>query len=265
MREAVLEAARFLASGCAQALTLDDVADHVGYSPFHLARAFERQLGIPPGKFLTAQRFQRAKRLLLDTDEKVVDVCNEVGFCAQGTFTTRFTALVGVNPQQFRRLPDFLADHPPQPIIMHGTLRGGGTVTGRALLAPAAEAALPGGPAIYVGLFPQLAARGIPVSGTLLGTGPEFTLTGIPPGSYRLLACALPADGDPRQQLVPDVSVAGVAEQPVHIGPGRMTHHGDIWLDVAAPWSRPVLVALPPLACPAAQEWRSSARPAPIG
>ncbi|MER6877993.1 helix-turn-helix domain-containing protein, partial [Amycolatopsis sp. NPDC000673] len=72
MRDAVLEAARFLAAGRTRQLTLEDVADHVRYSPFHLARAFEREIGLPPGKFLAAQRFQLAKELLLDTGEKVV-------------------------------------------------------------------------------------------------------------------------------------------------------------------------------------------------
>jgi AraC family transcriptional regulator len=264
VREAVVEAARFIVARSDQELSLADVADHVAYSPFHLARAFERQLGIPPGKFLAAHRFQVAKRLLLDTDDKIVDVCNAVGFRAPGTFTTRFTAAVGVSPQQFRRLPAVLADHPPLPVNRPGPALGGDTVTGRVLLGPAALAAVGGHPAIYVGLFPQFAARGVPVSGALLGADPEFTLTGVPHGSYWLLACALPAREDPRGQLVPSVSVVGAAARPVHVR-GRWLVLPDLWLDVAAAWSPPVLVALPPLACPAAQDWRCPAGMASVG
>ncbi|MBB4688396.1 helix-turn-helix transcriptional regulator [Amycolatopsis jiangsuensis] len=259
MREAVLEAARFLAAGATTELRLGDVADHVGYSPFHLARAFERQVGMPPGKFLAAQRFQLAKRLLLESDEKVVDVCNAVGFCAAGTFTTRFTAAVGIGPQQFRMLPKLLGDHPPRPVHVPGPIAGGGVVTGRAWLSPAAVMALDGAPAVYVGLFPRQAAQGVPVSGALLDERQEFTLAGAPPGSYRLMACALPARGSPRDQLVPPVQVVGVHPEPVWIRPRPAApQRRTVRLDLAPPWTPPVLVALPPLASAEAQERRRS-------
>lgn len=263
MRDAVLEAARFLTAERTQRLTLEDVAEHVRYSPFHLARAFERQIGLPPGKFLAAQRFQLAKELLLDTGERVVDICHEVGFSAPGTFTTRFTAAVGLSPHRFRLLPDLLADCPPAPVRVPGADGAGGAVTGRALLSPAAFAALDGGPAVYVGLF-TASASGIPVSGSLLGPDLEFTLAAVPPGTYRLLACALPSAADPRGQLLPMVRAVGSAPRPVRVRPGPVPLRQDVRLDLAPAWSPPVLVALPPLASPGAQEWRSAARPARI-
>lgn len=266
MREAVVEAARFLAADPAAPVRLGDVADHVGYSPFHLARAFTRQVGLPPGEFLAAQRFQLAKQLLLDTGEKVVDVCNAVGFSAPGTFTTRFTAAVGVCPQQFRLLPELLDDHPPRPVGVPGPVPDGGVVTGRVRLSPAATAVLDRAPAVYVGLFPRHAARGIPVSGSLLDERLEFLLSGVPPGGYRLLACALPARGDPREQLLPSVPVVGAYAAPVRIRPGPvLPQWHEIALDVAPAWTPPVLVALPPLASAGAQERRSARRPAALG
>ncbi|HWD07150.1 MAG TPA: helix-turn-helix transcriptional regulator [Amycolatopsis sp.] len=265
MRDAVLEAARFLAAERTQRLTLGDVADHVRYSPFHLARAFEREIGLPPGKFVAAHRFQLAKEILLDTGEKVVDICHEVGFSAPGTFTTRFTAAVGMSPHRFRQLPELLAACPPVPVRVPGADDAGGAVAGRALLSPAAIAALDGGPAVYVGLFAGSAASGVPVSGSLLGADLEYVLTGVPPGTYRLLACALPSAADAREQLVPSVRAVGSAPRPVRVRPGSVPLRQDVRLDVAAAWSPPVLVALPPLASAGAQEWRSAARPARIG
>lgn len=248
MREAVIEAARFLAGRCREPITLGDVADHVGYSPFHLSRSFERALGQPPGQFLAAHRFQRAKKLLLSTDERVIDVCHEVGFSSVGTFTKRFTTAVGHPPAEFRRLPDVLADFPPRPVIVPGADRGGGVVTGRARLTPAACLALGGASAVYVGLFARRSARGCPVSGTLLGESPGFLLTGVPPGTYWLLASALPAEGDVLDQLVPGRIVAGAAAEPVRMSGKDPLHQRDVWLDVHADWTVPVLVALPPLA-----------------
>ncbi|TNC20798.1 helix-turn-helix transcriptional regulator [Amycolatopsis alkalitolerans] len=247
MREVVVEAARFLARHCEDPITLCDVADHVGYSPFHLSRAFERQVGQPPGQFLAAHRFQHAKRLLLSTDERVIDVCHAVGFTSVGTFTARFTAVVGQSPARFRQLPELLAQAPPRPVIVPGRDRDGGVVTGKARLSAAAEAAI-GVAAVYVGLFPRRMARGRPVSGTLLGETGNFLLVDVPPGRYWVLATALPAHARAEDQLVPGRGVAGAAAEPVHITPRTPVHHREVWLDVAPEWDAPVLIAVPPLA-----------------
>lgn len=248
MRQAVVEAARFLAERCAEPITLCDVAEHVGYSPFHLSRAFERQLGQPPGQFLAAHRFQHAKRLLLSTDERVIDVCHAVGFSSVGTFTARFTAVVGQSPVRFRRLPELLADAPPEPVLVPGGARGGGVVTGSVALTPAALATLGGAASVYVGLFPRRMARGCPVSGTLLAEPGEFVLLDVPPGAYWLLSSALPAGAGAAAQLVPGQAVSGAAREPVRVSRASPAHHREVWLDVAPAWDAPVLVALPPLA-----------------
>ena len=165
MADVAVRAACFLAEHAAEPITLADVADHVGYSPFHLARAFERAHGQPPGRFLAAHRFQRAKRLLLEGDERVSDICCEVGFSSVGTFTRRFTADIGLSPVSFRRLPDVLSDAPPRPVLVPGDAESGGVVTGAVHLGPAARIALGGAASIYVGLFVQRAPRGVPVVG----------------------------------------------------------------------------------------------------
>jgi AraC family transcriptional regulator len=260
MLRAVVEAARFLSTHAHEPIVLGDVADHVGYSPFHLARAFERQLGIPPNQFLAAHRFQRAKRLLLSSDLRAIDICHAVGFTSVGTFTTRFTAAVGRSPLEFRRLPDLLTDAPPEPVLVPGAAPRGGMVSGSVRLSPAALGVLGGSAAVYVGVFPRRSARGIPVSGTLLGHTGDFLLTGIPPGSYWVLATALPARAGPEDQLVPGVAVSGAAPQPVCVGSATSLHHREIALDLRPDWSPPVVVALPPLASPAAGRLVGAAR-----
>jgi AraC-like DNA-binding protein len=248
MREAVIEAARFLAARSGEPIVLTDLADHVGYSPYHLARAFERQLGQPPGQFLAAHRFQQAKRLLLSSDARVIDICHAVGFTSVGTFTARFTAAVGRTPLEFRRLPQVLADFPPKPLIVPGAAPDGGIVTGSVRLSPAALATLGGAASVYVGLFPRRSARGQPVSGTLLGETGDFLLIQVPPGIYWVLSAALPARADAEDQLVPGRSVVGAAREPVRVSRHQPLHHREVCLDVSPDWQTPVLVALPPLA-----------------
>lgn len=260
MQDVATEAARFIAAHAEEPLSLADVADHVGYSPFHLARTFERAMGQPPGRFLAAHRFQRAKRLLLESDERVADVCCAVGFSSQGTFTRRFTTEVGVSPGEFRRLPHRLADAPPRPVLVPGAVRDGGEVTGTVEISPAARTALGGGASIYVGLFARRVPSGVPVSGALLDDAGRFRLTGVAPGAYWLMSTAFAARACPSAHLVPSWNVVGGAAAPVRVVAGSVEHR-EITLRVVPPWSAPVLVALPPLAAPIAQDRRRQPRP----
>jgi len=261
MRQPVEEAARFLASHADEPVRLDELADHVGYSPFHLARSFERHLGVPPGQFQVAHRFQRAKQLLLEGDDRIVDVCHAVGFNSLGTFTSRFTETVAMTPTEFRRLPHVLAAAPARPILLKGDRPGGAVVSGSVRLSDAAKVALDGDAAIYVGLFRRRAARGLPVSGELLARGStSFELRDVAPGTYYLLASALPARGDAPAQLLPVVSAVGSYPHPLQI-PSSATARAhlsdaDVEIDLAQAWSAPVLVALPALASQSAQDRR---------
>lgn len=257
----VVRAAQFLADHVADPVSLADLADHVGYSPFHLARSFERQVGVPPGRFLAGHRFQLAKRLLLDGDDRIVDVCHAAGFSAAGTFTTRFTELVGSSPTDFRRLPDLLDVAPPRPLVVPGRAPSGATVAGRVVLTDAASAELGASPFVYVGLFRRPLARGYPLSGALLSEPGEFRLPGVPEGVFWVLASALAKHAAASEQLVPAATVAGGAQYPVQVGragpgEGRRPHRRDVVLDVLPAWSAPVLVALPLLASPAARDWQ---------
>src|SRR5260221_10074100 len=72
-------------------LTLEDLASVAYLSPSHFHRVFHRLIGIAPGEFLSALRFQAARRLLLTTSLSVTDICFEVGYTSIGSFTSRFT------------------------------------------------------------------------------------------------------------------------------------------------------------------------------
>lgn len=247
MQDVAVRAARFLAEHVQEPIALADVADHVGYSPFHLTRVFERNLGLPPGRYLAAHRFQRAKELLLAGNEQVIDICFAVGFSSVGTFTRRFVDAVGISPTAFRRLPDVMVASPPRPAHLPGPARHGGVVTGSVRLTGAAAAVLGNAAQIYVGLFRHPTPSGLPVSGSLLGGTRDFLLTGVPPGVYWLLATALPKSDDPCKQLIPAGGTVCAYPSPVGIGTGCPWQHHDVLLDLADDWRCPIVVALPSL------------------
>jgi len=69
----------------------------------HLSRQFKIAFGESPYSYLMTRRIERAMALLRQGDLSVTEVCFAVGCSSLGTFSTRFTELVGVPPSVYRR------------------------------------------------------------------------------------------------------------------------------------------------------------------
>jgi AraC-like DNA-binding protein len=69
----------------------------------HLSRQFRLAYGESPYSYLMTRRIERAMALLNRGDLSVTEVCFEVGCSSLGTFSTRFTELVGMSPSAYRR------------------------------------------------------------------------------------------------------------------------------------------------------------------
>ncbi|MEV5002133.1 helix-turn-helix transcriptional regulator [Nocardioides sp. LML1-1-1.1] len=83
-------------------LDVDALARDVHLSSGYLSREFKKAYGEPPYSYLMTRRIERAMALLRRGDLSVTEVCFEVGFSSLGTFSTRFTELVGVSPSAYR-------------------------------------------------------------------------------------------------------------------------------------------------------------------
>jgi AraC-like DNA-binding protein len=98
----------------AQPLDVEALARAVHMSAGHLSREFRRAYGESPYSYLMTRRIERAMALLRRGDLSVTEVCFAVGCASLGTFSTRFTELVGMPPSAYRRLPtDATAGMPP--------------------------------------------------------------------------------------------------------------------------------------------------------
>lgn len=71
-------------------------------SPGHFSRSFRAAFGETPYSYLMTRRIERAKALLRRGDLTVTEVCFEVGCSSLGTFSSRFTELVGESPSAYR-------------------------------------------------------------------------------------------------------------------------------------------------------------------
>ena len=87
----------------AQPLDVEALARGVNISAGHLSREFKLAYGESPYAYLMTRRIERAMALLCRGDLSVTEVCFTVGCASLGTFTTRFTELVGVPPTVYRR------------------------------------------------------------------------------------------------------------------------------------------------------------------
>jgi AraC-like DNA-binding protein len=95
-------------------LDVEALARGVHMSAGHLSREFRRAYGESPYSYLMTRRIERAMALLRRGDLSVTEVCFAVGCSSLGTFSTRFTELVGVPPSTYRRRSaDALAGMPP--------------------------------------------------------------------------------------------------------------------------------------------------------
>ncbi len=86
----------------AEPLNVEALARDAHMSAGHLSREFRRAYGESPYAYLMTRRIERAMALLRRGDLSVTEVCFAVGCSSLGTFSTRFTELVGIPPSAYR-------------------------------------------------------------------------------------------------------------------------------------------------------------------
>ncbi|MEH1057454.1 helix-turn-helix transcriptional regulator [Micromonospora sp. CPCC 206171] len=86
----------------AQPLDVEALARGANMSAGHLSRQFRQAYGESPYSYLMTRRIERAMALLRRGDLSVTEVCFAVGCSSLGTFSTRFTELVGMPPSTYR-------------------------------------------------------------------------------------------------------------------------------------------------------------------
>jgi len=90
----------------AQPLDVPALASQALMSPAHFIRRFREAYSETPYSYLMTRRVERAKALLRRGDLSVTDVCFEVGWTSLGSFSARFTELVGETPSEYRARRD---------------------------------------------------------------------------------------------------------------------------------------------------------------
>ena len=92
-----------LAACFREQITLDEAVQYAHLSPFHYHRLFTLAFGQTPHEFLTQLRMDEAKRMLAQENESITEICLDIGYSSLGTFSSRFRALAGRSPSEYRR------------------------------------------------------------------------------------------------------------------------------------------------------------------
>ena len=95
--------AQYIEEHLANEISLLSLAQLVQLSPFHFSRAFKQSFGMPPHRYLTWQRIERAKALLGERKLSVTEIGLDVGFSETSSFTAAFRKLTGETPTAYRR------------------------------------------------------------------------------------------------------------------------------------------------------------------
>jgi len=229
-----------------ESLSLEDMADTACLSPYYFNRVFHRIVGVPPGEFLATLRLDMAKRLLLTTSLSVTDICFEVGYTGLGSFTTRFTQMVGLPPLRLRnRMRDGTIPRFASPVdtdvdtIEVSPLASANSIEGRILTTR------PFNGFIFAGLFPRAIPQGRPVRCTLLLAPGPYHIRHVPAGCYFLLVAALPLSDNPHMYVLPQDDFMVGSAGPLEVRDGGVQGDIDIILRVPLLTDPPVISALP--------------------
>jgi AraC-like DNA-binding protein len=117
----------------AQPLDVASLAATARMSPGHFARRFRQAYGESPYLYLMTRRIERAMALLRRGDMTVTEVCHQVGCTSLGSFSSRFTELVGESPSAYRArdhsalaaVPGCVSLHLAQPVRLSQSIRIG--------------------------------------------------------------------------------------------------------------------------------------------
>jgi AraC family transcriptional regulator len=219
-------------------MTLQQMA-RIGFaSPYHFNRTFRQITGVPPLQFLYALRLDAARRLLTETQKKVIDICYEVGYNSVGSFTRRFADVLGVSPTHLRKLARDHGGASGARAKSHSLRRERpGTRVSGSLSVPESFCGR-----VAVGLFNTPIPQSKPVSCTVVKGGGLYSLERVPDGEFYLFAVSLTGNGSTCFDHATALRAGG---QPIHVSCNRIQGDTALSLRPPSPFDPPVLLVVP--------------------
>ena len=94
----------YIEENMASPISIEKLSSETRLSVSQFRKRFRSLFGIPPNEFILRTRLQRAARLLVTTEDALIKIALDCGFCDQSYFTKRFNDFFGVTPRRYRRI-----------------------------------------------------------------------------------------------------------------------------------------------------------------
>lgn len=101
-RDVVEEAKKYMRKNLSKNITLQDISEQFYINPYYFSQLFKKKTGDNYQNYLTRLRIDRAKKLLDETDLKIYEVCEMVGYTNNDHFNKIFQRIVGQKPREYR-------------------------------------------------------------------------------------------------------------------------------------------------------------------
>lgn len=102
-KNVIRKAVNYVSANCGRDLTLNEVADHVGYSHSHFSKVFKEEMGCGFRTYLNRVRVEKSKGLLLSGEMSIAKISQVCGFGDQSYHCKVFKKMVGVTPDKYRK------------------------------------------------------------------------------------------------------------------------------------------------------------------
>ena len=102
-RNEITKLAEYIRENCTEQLHLEDFTQFSSISKYHLIREFNKQIGIPPYKYMHLCRINRSQNLLRTTTLTITEIAYEVGYKDPVVFNRHFRAFNNLSPGEYRR------------------------------------------------------------------------------------------------------------------------------------------------------------------
>ncbi|MCP4544361.1 MAG: AraC family transcriptional regulator [Chloroflexi bacterium] len=101
--ESVYQAVQFIEQHLKAPISIQDVADAVGYSVYHFSRTFNRVIGHSPYDYIMRRRLSESARELVESGKRIIDVAFEYQFNNPETYSRAFRRMFGMLPNQVKK------------------------------------------------------------------------------------------------------------------------------------------------------------------
>lgn len=97
------QAIEFIEDNVKNKITIDDIAEHLGISKYYLHRMMTRAIGRPLMEYVRSRKLAESLEMLIYSEYKIIDVCNEYGFSYEQTYIKAFKREYGITPNMYRK------------------------------------------------------------------------------------------------------------------------------------------------------------------